>query len=510
MPQFLVRGLPSLVFVLVLAACGGGGSTSATSGTTTPPPPPPPVQPAAAWTKYVGAHYTNTPGSGLTRTWAGGGLRDPGSNGTSYQPVFSGGNYTDGGYAAFTSIALPSIDALLADGKHVVQKMGGITPATAAVFLDSMATTTGRDAYKKSISDRVDQIAALPNASGWETKVYFQFGNEISNANSTGFYGALCLWVTRTDPAPLANCDLVTQFIPAYVEYYLAPGVAHMEEKSQALFGRPDALHAMLGSIVNLSNRESFLDSLLNYKIVGTCAPAYADRYVYDLVDTVSIHYTVTTPTWRTTLDNFRNKYLPGGVPTTRVRALWTTEEGGAGAAEQGYGMAIAMRGIARYLSWWQANNLSPDDAHVFYWGSDINNPPGGSCTGCTSMDQDMPLFYNFVGDRALTELTKDKSTFGVTGSFESYEFAVGGQDKRVLIGFVPSNSGSTTLSSLTLNLAPWAGRTVSVSAYQFANQGPQALAVMPASVVASASVPVTVSATLAGSDAVVFFVEAQ
>ena len=505
MPQFLVRGLLSLVSALVLVACSGGGSTSSTSGTTTPPPPPP-VQPTTAWTKYLGAHYTNTPVSGLTRTWAGGGLRYPGGNGSQYKPALSGADYVDDAYAAFTSIALPLINTLLGDGKYAV--LGAAPPGS--IFLDSMTTLSGRDAYKKSISDRVDQISALPNGNGWEKKIYFQFGNEISNVNSTGFYGALCLWITRNDPTPVANCDLTTQFIPTYVEYYLAPGIAHLEEKSQALFGRPDALHAMLGSIVNLSNREAFLDSLLNYRIVGTYASAYAGRYVYDVVDTVSIHYTVTTPTWRTTLDNFRNKYLPGGVPTTRVRALWVTEEGGVGIAEQGYGMAVAMRGIARYLSWWQANNLSPDDAHVFYWGSDINNPSGGPCTGCTSMDEDMPIFYNFVGDRALTELTQDKSTFGVTGSFESYEFAVGGQDKRVLIGFDPSSSGGVALSSLTLNLAPWAGRTVSVSAYQFANQGPQALAVTPASVVASASVPVTVSATLAGPDAVLFFVEAQ
>lgn len=502
----LARVLLSILFILGLSACGGG-----TDSTTAPISPTPPPNPAAtAWTKYVGAHYTNTSGSGLTRTWAGGGLRDPGGNGTSYQPVLSGGSYVDGGYAAFTSIALPSIDALLAEEKHAVLKIGGILPATAGVFLDSMATTAGRAAYQASISDRVDQIAALPNGSGWQTKVYFQFGNEITNANSTGFYGAVCLWVTRNEPTPIANCDLSTQFIPTYVEYYLAPGIAHLEEKSQALFGRPDAMHAMLGSLVNLSNRESFLDSLLSYRIVGTYAPAYAGRYVYDLVDTVSIHYTVVTPTWRTTLDNFRNAYLPGGVPTTRVRALWTTEEGGANATEQGYGMAVAMRGIARYLSWWQANNLSPDDAHVFYWGSDINSPTGGTCTGCTSMDEDMPLFYNFVGDRALTEITQDKSSFGVTGSFESYEFAVAGQDKRVLIGFEPNNSGSVALSSVTLNLAPWAGRTVLVSAYQFGNHGPQALTVTPAAVVASASVSITVSASLGGSDAVLFLVEAQ
>ena len=374
-----------------------------------------------------------------------------------------------------------------------------------------MQTSAGRDAYKKSIGDRVDQIAALSNGNGWEKKIYFQFGNEISNANSTGFYGSVCLWITRNDLVPVANCDLVTQFIPTYVEYYLAPGVVYLEEKSQALFGRPDALHAVLGSIVNLSNRESFLDSLLNYKVVGTYASAYANRYVYDTVDTVSIHYTVTTPTWRTTFDNFRNKYLPGGVPTTRVRALWATEEGGVRAAEQGYGMAVALRGIARYSSWWQANNLGPDDVHVFYWGSDVNSPSGGTCTGCTSMDEDMPVFYNFVGDRALTELTQEQSSFGVTGSFESYEFAVGGQEKRVLIGFEPANDGSTTtLSSLTLNLAPWAGRTVLVSAFKFANQGPQTLAVTPTSVVAGPSVSVTVSTTLTGLDALLIFVEAQ
>ena len=266
----------------------------------------------------------------------------------------------------------------------------------------------------------------------------------------------------------------------------------------------------MSGSIVNLSNREAFLNSLLNYKIVGSYASSYADRFVYDVVDTVSIHYTVTTPAWKIVLDNFRNQYLPGGVPSTRIRALWTTEEIGVNVAEQGYGMAAALRGIARYSSWWQANNLSPDDVHVFFWGSDINKPLSGTCAGCTSVDQDMPLLYNFAGNNPLIELVNDKSIFGVTGDFESYEFSVGGQNKRVLIGFVPTNSGTTTLTNLTLNLAPWSGQTVSVSAYRFANQGPQALAVTPSSQLASASVSVNVSTTLTGFDAVLFFVEAQ
>ena len=222
-------------------------------------------------------------------------------------------------------------------------------------------------------------------------------------------------------------------------------------------------------------------------------------------MDTVSIHYTITAPTWRANLDNFRRKYLPGGAPTTRVRALWSTEEGGVRNAELGYGMASAVRGISRYLSWWQANNISPDDGHAFYWGSDISNQTGG-----TSMDQDMPLLHNFVGDNALIEVLQNKSTFAASAGFESYEFAVGGNDKRVLSGFVADGTGSVPLSSVTLNLAAWAGRRVSVSAYRIGNQGPQTLAVTPASVVAGPSVSVNVSTTLAGVDAVLFLVGAE
>ena len=90
-------------------------------------------------------------------------MRDPGGGGANYKPTLSGSTYVDNGYAAFTTIALPLINTLLGDGKQAVLTVGCITSATAAVFLDSMGTAAGRDAYKKSISDRVDQIAALPN-----------------------------------------------------------------------------------------------------------------------------------------------------------------------------------------------------------------------------------------------------------------------------------------------------------------------------------------------------------
>jgi hypothetical protein len=353
----------------------------------------------------------------------------------------------------------------------------------------------------------VDAIAALGSA-GWQDRVQFQFGNEITNNDSNGYYGSTCLWATRQDPVPTPNCDLATQFTPVYVEYFLAPGIAALEERSQALFGRGDALQGMLGSLVNLANREEFLSTLLNYRVVGTYAPAYAGKQVSELVDSVSIHYTAVTPDWKTSLDTFAATWWPGGVPATRVRALWATEEGGARSAEQGYGMATAMRVLARYLSWWQANGLTPDKAHVFFWGSDIKGSQE-SCAGCTSLDEDMQLLHTFTGDRGLAEITGNKSLFGVTGSFESYEFAVEGQDKRVLIGFVPVVMSDAAVTSLTLDLSAWAGRRVSVTAYHLANQAPVALAIAPAEVIASASTAIGFSAPLADKDALLILVQA-
>lgn len=489
------------LLLLILTACGGGGGggTGGDPGTGGNP------TATTAWTAFVGTHYERTPNGGQTRRWAGGGLRDPGGNGTNYQPVLTGGVYTDSGYNNFTSKALPVINELLGLGQPAVVTVGGLSGASSTVFLDGMASAAGREAYRKAIHDRVDGIRALTNAAGWERKIYFQFGNEISNNNSTGFYGVVCLWVTKN---ATTNCDLVTQFVPTYVEYYLAPGIAHLEAKSQTLFGRPDALHVMLGSVVNLTNREAFVDALLNYRIQGTYASTYQNRYVYELVDTVSIHYTVIAPTYLSVLDSFRAKWVTGGPANRRVRALWSTEEVGVRAAEEGYGMAVAMRGIARYLSWWQANSVSPDDGHYMVWGPGINAPDGGSCPGCTSIDQDMPLLHDFTGDNALTAITQNRAVFVSSGALELHEFAVGGADKRVLVAFTPDRI-SASLTSVTLNLGVWSGKTVTLKAYRLSNRGPQLLGTAPAAVAASGAVTFSVPGTLVDNDVLLLLVQA-
>jgi len=247
---------------------------------------------------------------------------------------------------------------------------------------------------------------------------------------------------------------------------------------------------------------------MLNYQVQGEHAPSMAGKYVYQLVDTVSIHYSVGDPDWRTSLDDFRNTYVPGGVPTGRVHRIWATEEVGANSAQQGYGMAAALRGIARYLDWWQANNISPDDGHMFVWGAEINSPPDGVCTGCTSVDEDMPLLTGFTGNRALLAQTGNRSTLTASANVEMHEFAVEGVDKRVVILF-PADSQNATLSTVSLKLSGWDGKSVTISAYNYAAQGAVPVSVTPiSSTVGAQPLDVSLSVTLDGHDAVMLLIE--
>ena len=78
-----------------------------------------------------------------------------------------------------------------------------------------------------------------------------------------------------------------------------------------------------------------------------------------------------------------------------------------------------------------------------------------------------------------------------------------------MLVGMVPTTGGSATLSSLSLNLSSWAGRSVSITVYKLANQGPQMLPLLSDTVVASSSATVNFSATLADHDALLVLVQA-
>lgn len=171
--------------------------------------------------------------------------------------------------------------------------------------------------------------------------------------------------------------------------------------------------------------------------------------------------------------------------------------------ASQGFGMATALVDLARYLTFWQANDISPEDGHMFFWGSDV-----ATCAGCTSLDADMHFLHDFTGDTSLTRV-EGAATAAGSGALEVHDFAVGGADKRVIITFVPGQTAGA-LSGVTLDLGAWAGKTASVTAYRFAGQGAETLGVTPASASASASVTLQLQADLVPRAAVLLLVDAQ
>lgn len=476
-----------MVLLAASAACGDSAVTTrgdddppvdtADTGSTRP-----------AWNDYLGAHYAyDMPRTG-PRTWARGGLRDPGGTGGTYFPELDSEDViTDARWTGFQTQVLPELEALLARDEFAVVQAGGAS----ATFFDTIDTEAGREAFRQALEGRVDAIHALAGAAGWETRVVFQFGNEIQNVDR--FYGEVCLWATA---GQTRQCDLVTEFVPTYVDRYLAPGVEILQDKSTALFGRPDAIRVALGSVVNLVTRAEMVDALLERVVVESVAPTLVGARVADFIDTVTIHYTMPGSAAPAALDDFRSRWMTEGS----VHALWITEEVGVRAAESGAGMAVALRAIAPALRFWTAHDLGPSQAHLFIWGADI------ACADCTSVDMDMPVFASFLEDQALIE-TAD-TTLGPSESSESiemYSYRVGDAhgSKRVVLAWSTS-SIPVTVTSVAMDLSDWAGRQITGQLYRVGEQGLTSIPVV------TDTLPIAFDLTLADRDVLLLMLEAQ
>lgn len=371
------------------------------------------------WNAWLGAHYT-------ARPWARGGLREPGGTRGGVHLVFDGG-WSDDGLAPFLEDNLPALVGVLRQGQSAVVLVGGANQGP--TFFDAMQTAAGRQAFSEALGRRV---AALHDAGvpGWEERVVFQFGNEIQNPER--FYGAVCQWVTDggTD-----RCELEEQFVPAYVDRFLAPGAEALRARSQAYFGRPDAVRVGLGSVVNMVARESFVEVLLQRTVGGDAAPSLAGRRVADLVDTVTIHYTMPSPEAATTLDAFAARWLTPDAGA--VRALWMTEEVGVNAARQGAGLAAALRAYLPALDFWRRHAHTPREAHLFVWGADVECDADLGA-GCLSIDDAMPTLADFLGDSPLP--ARPAPTITATGPLEVRAYDVSAT-RRLVAAWAPSGT---------------------------------------------------------------------
>ena len=386
----------------------------------------------AAWTDYFGAHYD-------AASWAGS-LRDPGGPGRFGYWFPSARN--DRRLTSPDSGSAEEIRAQVVRG-DVVLNVGGVgsgrDPEMVGGFIKGVRADLGAT-WKRELAERVRRVARIPGAA---EHVYWQFGNEINGprivenlAKGSGMGGG-----GGFEGAMAAS-------IQPYVEYFLAPGVEAVRMASREVYGDPLRIHVMLGSLANARHPRSinWYEQLLDYTIKGDYAPSLAGRKVYEIVDSLSIHYLVSSPDdgWSDVLDSLSAKWVGKGG----VRRIWATEELGVRRAQGGYGAATAVKVAARYLDWWQRHGWPADRGHCFFWGAEMGR------TGTRATDA-LGLLAEFTGPANLNRVPLQ----GQEG-METYLFSVDGDRKRVLV-VSPRGGlrlGSARFQSLAIPTNGWGG----------------------------------------------------
>lgn len=336
-------------------------------------------------------------------------------------------------YTDFAANVVTAVQSNVNTATAMTAQVGGLGSGRSlpklTAYLDSVAADGGASA-RAEFKKRAKAIAEI---SGSADKFYWQIGNEI---NSDMFSENVHLWLN--DGLQPSMHD--TRTIPLIVEYFVAPAVAGIEGASQEVFGKTDGIRMMLGSLAVSATpgAQIFLNELLDYTVVGTYAPTLAGKKVYDLIDTISIHYMMAGSglTWKTNMDAL----LANRIGQGRIKRIISTEEVGAQTAVARRGMTAVLKVLSRYLFWWQTNNLTSDVSRFFIYGHGEGTP---------AIDTEIPTLYEFTGSVPLT-LIKEASTFSASSNVEKYEFRAT-KNKRILVAF-PGDGLSATLSNIQVS----------------------------------------------------------
>jgi hypothetical protein len=230
--------------------------------------------------------------------------------------------------------------------------------------------------------------------------------------------------------------------IPYYVEYELAPMIEALRESGKSF-------DISLGSIVGASRQESrdWIDTALNYQVKGIFAPSLAGKKVYELVNSISIHYLTTYDfhgynddleltnvnnntyvdnSWEAALDGIYDKWMGPDRPAgCNIENIWASEESGAESTGANKAPARAIKIFSRYMYWWQKKNIAPLNGLVGLWR------PDGTAEG-QEPERGIDLFYNLfvnTNEKAYEPgklnvvLGSDLLDFGSKQKTESYIF---------------------------------------------------------------------------------------
>ncbi|MEZ4951040.1 MAG: T9SS type A sorting domain-containing protein [Saprospiraceae bacterium] len=407
----------------------------------------------APWSHYVGSHYKTEEWSGWVRDYS----------------------RRLGNFILDSGEVVGQVDTILI--QELFQNM-----ASLPIEMDGtlMATGLGRDAQKVASNlDRIEQdsgalwrnlcrlqalkMLELPKG---KQRIFWQIGNEIS---SPAYSDYLNQWAGQNVPCGGDGCNYDPFVIPVYAEYMFAPSVQGIREASQAQFGSPDSIQIILGSLTNAGSNAAFnwLETLLNYTIDGTFAPALKGKKVFELVDIISIHYMMgnsNSIAWRNWIDRYRDAWFGKG----KIKGIWSTEEVGIRAAMNGEGAARGAANNSRYLEWAIQNQYTPTQCRTNYYAHDVGP------TGSKVNDLNHEL-YGFLGETPLSLVDSIFIAYD-NPAIESHAFLNADSTKGVIFSFLksaPPQAGS--ISEIRI-MNKGMGKIQTASGHYFSPNGHQIL----------------------------------
>ena len=321
---------------------------------------------------------------------------------------------------------LPNSNIILTMGDELCGALGSGRDQTRVDAHIASITADGGVMYRNCI--KAEAVKGIQSQSN-NHAVYWHIGNEI---NSKHF--------SETMGTTGKSSDVF--MIPNFVEYFVAPTIQALDEAgTQVGFDAP----AVLGSIVSGHNPDSraWLDTLLNYTIQGTYAPALAGKRVYEVVDYVSFHYTIAASNWEESYNDI-SKWIGQG----KIKGIIDTEELGAQSMDRGAAQFQALQGFARFMHWVNEHGYTPTQGRLNFWAQGNDTP-----------DEAMTILHTFLGETSLNNMTLP-TFLGQAGTPEAYSFETSQGSKRLLAVFTPQGANASW-TSLQFPAEGWGGNVL-------------------------------------------------
>jgi hypothetical protein len=240
-----------------------------------------------------------------------------------------------------------------------------------------------------------------------------------------------------------------------YVEGFLAPAIETVYKVSRDVYGDPQRIPIVSGSIANIYNPKyrAWMDDVLNHRIEGAQAPSLADDPVFEHIDLLTVHYAFGRGNGAEVMQGIYDTW----VKTDKVEALWITEEHGG----QGKGPVTIVDRSMQFIDWAASNQLTADQTRLGWWGARINKPGGQGIEAVKILGQFLANSRLHVTRRRVGDATV---------------YVLAGQGKkeridRIIVAVVPDRSLTLAVGRLSLSLpessrsAPWLARAVQFSA---------------------------------------------